>query len=358
MDLAAIDLTTGCRLHFGLIELAEGQPNRFGGLGLGLDGPGFPLGAHARPSQKSSRRLGDDDAHACTVQLPTDLSHADADEYRRRVEEAFQHCIQNFRQQIHAVGLNERVEPFPVDVHFNFPSLLPLHSGLGSGTQLGVAVAATTAQLLYGVQTPQTLSELAALSGRGLRSAVGLETFLRGGFVFDAGTGASQLRDFHCDRRDLPSAWRVVLVIPTGESPVTGEHETRLLAEIARRRNPGATRMLELCHQLLREMNRKNPDFANFTSLLEEYMRLAAQPFIQVQHGVYNGQRVSDVATTCSQVGLRAVGQSSWGPSVFGFAESDERAEQAVVDIRLAHPDAFTTISKPSRTGAAFRLPQ
>ena len=38
-----LEVRTGCRLHFGLMELADGRPLRFGGLGLMLDQPGWHL---------------------------------------------------------------------------------------------------------------------------------------------------------------------------------------------------------------------------------------------------------------------------------------------------------------------------
>ncbi len=42
-ERALIEVTTGSRLHFGLLELASEQPLRFGGLGVMLDEPGWVL---------------------------------------------------------------------------------------------------------------------------------------------------------------------------------------------------------------------------------------------------------------------------------------------------------------------------
>src|SRR5690606_14699868 len=52
-DMESLEIRTGCRLHFGLMELAAGQPLRFGGMGLMLEEPGFVLRFSARPSTKA-----------------------------------------------------------------------------------------------------------------------------------------------------------------------------------------------------------------------------------------------------------------------------------------------------------------
>ncbi|MEZ6077977.1 MAG: hypothetical protein R3C56_20595 [Pirellulaceae bacterium] len=48
--MKVLHLQTGCRLHFGLIELAAGEPMRFAGLGLMLDQPNFELAFSAAES--------------------------------------------------------------------------------------------------------------------------------------------------------------------------------------------------------------------------------------------------------------------------------------------------------------------
>ena len=76
---------------------------------------------------------------------------------------------------------------------------LPRHAGLGSGTQLALAVATALAQLhAVKVDAPQ----LARALGRACRSAVGTWTFAGGGLVVEGG----RRRDGQVAGRFLPAS--------------------------------------------------------------------------------------------------------------------------------------------------------
>ena len=66
----------------------------------------------------------------------------------------------------------------------NLVHSIPAHVGLGSGTQLGLAVGAALARLA-GLQL--STDEIALAVGRGLHSGIGIATFQHGGFVLDGG---------------------------------------------------------------------------------------------------------------------------------------------------------------------------
>ena len=65
---------------------------------------------------------------------------------------------------------------------------IPAHAGLGSGTQLALAVARAVAES-FGLA--QDLGALVAATGRAARSGVGSWTFERGGLVVDGGHRAN-----------------------------------------------------------------------------------------------------------------------------------------------------------------------
>lgn len=86
---------------------------------------------------------------------------------------------------------------------------IPRHVGLGSTTQLSLAVGTAVARL-NGIQV--SIGELARVLGRGKNSGAGIYTFAYGGFVLDGGVKNSipplVLRE------DFPEEWAFLLVIP------------------------------------------------------------------------------------------------------------------------------------------------
>ena len=102
---------------------------------------------------------------------------------------------------------------------------IPPHAGLGSGTQLGLSVAAALSAW-HGLpnQTPQ---ELALSVHRGLRSAVGTYGFVFGGLLVEQGKLPGEpISPLDC-RIDLPEAWRFVLARPRSLVGLAGEDEAQ-----------------------------------------------------------------------------------------------------------------------------------
>ncbi|HBE66588.1 MAG TPA: hypothetical protein DDW52_00430, partial [Planctomycetaceae bacterium] len=141
-----VDVVTGCRIHFGLAELYRGSQNCFAGIGLALAEPGFDLSLVSTTASPP---------------IANRFTGPDYTEYHHRASAVLERC-----------GLGEGWQ-------VSFRSVLPLHHGLGAGTQLAMAVAAACQAVLKPGQ-PST-EQLVALSGRGKRSAIGLCAFTGGG---------------------------------------------------------------------------------------------------------------------------------------------------------------------------------
>src|SRR5207248_2329016 len=76
-------------------------------------------------------------------------------------------------------------------LHFCLHRSIPPHAGLGSGTQLALAVARAIAELCG---LPTDVMSLAHAVDRGRRSGVGTWTFAYGGFVLEGGRAAGDRR--------------------------------------------------------------------------------------------------------------------------------------------------------------------
>src|SRR5262249_34279802 len=133
------------RLHFGLLSLPADEGSwarQFGGIGLMIEEPGVSVSLQPAESWSAEGFLAER-ALAYAKQIALALS-----------------CPQRFQLNVEASAAE--------------------HVGLGTGTQLGLAVARALA-LVCGHKKLDAV-ELAYRLGRGKRSALGVYGFARGGF--------------------------------------------------------------------------------------------------------------------------------------------------------------------------------
>src|SRR5713226_2920892 len=165
------------RLHFGVLDLRGDLGRRFGGIGAAVPVPSLLV--EARPAAA----LGAAGPDAARVL-----------EFARRF------------------AAHHRVD---VPVHFTVHRAIPAHVGLGSGTQLALAVARAAAELS---SLPIEPIALAQAVGRGQRSGVGTWTFAYGGFVLEGGRTAGTERVAPLlARLPFPDSWRCVVAVPRGK---------------------------------------------------------------------------------------------------------------------------------------------
>lgn len=317
-----VRIVAPCRLHFGLLHVPiagfdhwpDGRPVRkFGGLGVMIDGPNAIVEIGSR-SGGNARVRASDFLKAIQTQRP---------EYRERIE----------RLSLWAES--------PVE-----------HIGLGVGTALGMAVARATFAAL---QMDLPYRELAQLVGRGQRSGIGIHGFESGGFLFDEG----KLHDGDLptirERLTLPANWRIVL-LPSQESSTwhgdrerSAFHRHRSVSEV----QATTERLHSLAAQLLAAL-RAN-DFEAFSQTISEFNRVAGEPFARDQGGTYASATIGNVIQTVRDWGYAGVGQSSWGPTVFAFAENDVDAARLceLAKSQFAHLSE-PIITRANDTGAIF----
>ena len=110
---------------------------------------------------------------------------------------------------------------------------LPAHAGLGSGTQLALAVARALAEL-HGVTTDA--AALARAVGRTRRSAIGTWTFAGGGLVLEGGRRRKAKGSRPCWLAcPFPPAWRCVVAIPDAAAGMSGVQKPPPLRNSRRR---------------------------------------------------------------------------------------------------------------------------
>lgn len=286
----AVFVEAPARLHFGMLDLRGDLGRRFGGIGAAVPAPSLLL--EARPAAELEAE-GPDAGRAL--------------EFARRF--AAHHGLE-------------------VRLHFCIHRSIPAHAGLGSGTQLALAVARASAELL-GLETDG--GALARAVDRGRRSAVGVWTFARGGFVVEGGRrpGADGVAPLLA-RLPFPAAWRCVVAVPRGEPGLAGEQEA---AAFARLPPPGATDVERVAHLVLMRLlpSLVEADLAGFGAALSEVQRITGGWFASAQGGVFAPGETGELVDRLWQWGAAGVGQSSWGPAVYGIV-GDARAGRALAE--------------------------
>ena len=111
---------------------------------------------------------------------------------------------------------------------------IPQHVGLGSGTQLALAIGLGMATVC-GIDAD--VWDVAAAMGRGRRSGVGTAAFQAGGFVVDAGhkkgRAGREAAPTVVWRRDFPADWRFVVVVPDAVRGLSGRSEEGVFGALA-----------------------------------------------------------------------------------------------------------------------------
>ena len=292
-----IRVETGSRLHFGLFNIGSGEtwPNvdgepavsarRFGGVGLMVDSPGIALAVEPAPVWSASGPLAE------------------------RVLE--------FARRFAASLVAQELSPHRLIVERAGPE----HAGLGTGTQLGLAVAEA---LAVAAGHPEwTVPELAARVGRGQRSAIGIHGYRHGGLIIDGGKRGDGLAPLLV-REPFPAEWRVVLMLPDVGPGVHGALERQAFDQltIARDHTDALCRLVLLgMLPALRER-----DCRSFGEAVYDFNARVGDAFAVAQGGRYAHPAVADVVAGLRRDEVAGVGQSSWGPTVFAVLENAERA--------------------------------
>lgn len=231
----------------------------------------------------------------------------------------------------------------------------PSHVGLGSGTQLAMAVAAGINAFLGRPRC--TAEELARACGRGVRSAIGLYGFARGGLLVEAGKRPGQRISPLVAHATLPAQWRFVLLLPRGQQGPAGDAE-RLAFETL---PPVPLEVTErLCRLALLDLLPAGVEghFREFSNALYEFNRLAGSCFSAVQGGLYADGLRRQLVDWLRWQGVKGVAQSSWGPGLMALAADQDTALRLVEQIGQ-RDDAMALdvmISPPASQGATLEV--
>jgi beta-RFAP synthase len=319
----AVRVRGSARLHMGFLDLNGGLGRRFGSIGMALDAPATELLIAHAPRDvidgPEAERVG---RHLATLTLALGLRGG----HRITVRQA-----------------------------------IPAHSGLGSGTQLALALA-TALRRLHGL--PPDRAGDAARLGRGARSGIGVALFAAGGFVLDGGRGAADRPPPLLARLPVPADWRVLLVLDRAQQGLSGAGEAAAFRALPPMPEATAARLCRLALvRLLPAL--AEADLVDFGTALAQIQVIVGDYFAPAQGSRFASPRVAAALAALTAAGAHGAGQSSWGPTGFAFAPDEATARswrEAVrphgegLDIRICR--ALNHGAAVSRVAAASVRPR
>ena len=309
----AVEVRAPARLHLGFLDPSGGIGRRFLGLGLAIDRPITLIRAH--PAARS--RIEGPEAERVRLLL-------------ERLSPLFGHP--------------------PIELRIE--RAIPPHAGFGSGTQLALAVGRALAAIMA---RPFQAAEVARLTLRGRRSGLGIAAFARGGFLLDGGRGEDGAPPPLLARLPFPAGWRVLLLREPARAGLSGEAEERAFRGLP----PFPERLAERLSRLALSCVLPGVavgDLALFGRGLREIQDRLGDWYAPFQGGCrWSSPAVAAALDHLRTLGIRASGQSSWGPTGFAVVRAEDAAALRT-ELRRHFPGLLVEIARGRNRGARVRI--
>ncbi|HIF51711.1 MAG TPA: GHMP kinase [Thiotrichaceae bacterium] len=288
-----ISVLAPARLHLGFLDMHGGLERKFGSLGLSISNVETSL----------------------TAEYADDIAITGPSSKR---------AIDYAEQVLSHFGIDGGVK-------MTIKSAIPEHSGLGSGTQLSLAVA-TAISKLYDISDHQP-RHLAAILHRGARSGIGIGTFMYGGFIVDGGRGENTEVPPVISHMPFPEHWRIVLIFDDEAEGINGVPERRAFNTLSPMSSETAGVLCRLTlMQALPAISENDCD--RFGDAITQIQNIVGDYFSQVQGGRYTSPFMNSILEKMAGDGATGLGQSSWGPTGFAIFPNEPMAFQALKKIR------------------------
>ena len=291
---------TPSRIHMTLIDLNGSQGRIDGGVGLTLEKP--RLVVEMEPGDRE-------------IEIEFNQSH-----------ELTQKVINDYEGKIKAAA-EQMIRHLQLEDGFRFivQETYPPHSGLGSGTQLSLAVGKLISQIN---DLDMEAVEIAKIVGRGGTSGIGVASFDKGGFIIDGGHLKDDKPDFLPSsasdalpppiivRYDFPLEWKVILVIPNVEKGVHGPKEINIFQEYC---PIPLEEVQRLSHLLLMKMMPAvvEEDLDAFGEAINSIQNIG---FKKIENQLQN-PLIGEIMQLLRDAGAPGVGMSSFGPTIYAVTD-------------------------------------
>jgi len=281
-----ITVIAPARLHMGFIDLSGSLGRNFGSIGVALN--------------EINTRLSVSYCEQLTLSgIPSDRA------------------LQSIKQLCAALNV-------PDKLHLELTSCIPEHVGLGSGTQMAIALGlALSAYYDLGLD----VRDIARLTARGARSGIGIAIFEQGGLVVDGGRGERTVTPPVISRMNVPDDWRFILVFDQRGQGLHGDDEIQAFKELPPFPHQEAAR---LCYLLMMQglPALAENDIRLFGDVITQLQTSVGEHFASAQGGVFTSDEVALAMQFLQAQGAVAIGQTSWGPTGFCAIQGSALAEE------------------------------
>jgi beta-ribofuranosylaminobenzene 5'-phosphate synthase len=309
-----ITVTAPARLHMGFIDLSGSLGRQFGSIGVALNEIHTRL-ILTKSDKRSINGPSAQRADRCLTQLCEVMAVSD-------------------------------------QVNIQIETAIPEHVGLGSGTQMALAIGSAL-NAHYGLG--MTVREIAAVMDRGLRSGIGIGVFEHGGLVVDGGRGEKTITPPVLVHLEVPSGWRFILVFDRGQG-LHGEQEIAAFETLSAFPQQEAE---HLCYQIMMQALPAvaEGDLQLFGQVISQLQIAVGKHFAPAQGGIYASKEVCKAMAWLAKQGAVGIGQTSWGPTGFCVVASAGLADAIIHQARiqfanLANLD-FAVVSANNQNGAS-----
>ncbi|MCD6506171.1 hypothetical protein J7M22_06055 [Candidatus Poribacteria bacterium] len=322
--MSEVIVRTPSRLHFALMDLNGSLGRIDGSVGVALERPGFRI--------RLRRRV-----HGLSIEGDKAPPFADR----------IAHIANMMMERFDLGGLEVIVE-----------EIIPPHWGLGSGTQISLALAHGIARL-YGVELSR--EEAPVLVGRGGTSGIGVAAFYEGGFILDGGHRFPDQKSSYLPssaskgtppppvilRRDFPDEWKLLIVIPPGRH-VSGDEEVKLFTSLC---PVPLCEVEKLSHIILMEMLPAliERDLDRFGDSIDRIQEVGWKRIeVEAQEEV-----VRETMRFLKREGALGVGLSSWGPTLYAVSRDPESLFEKTEKFLGSLPgEGICFLAGPNNSGA------
>jgi beta-RFAP synthase len=124
----------------------------------------------------------------------------------------------------------------------------------------------------------------------------------------------------------MPPEWRCILTVPDGKPGLSGEAEAQAFERLPA---PAEREVERVAHLVLMQLlpALADRDLPAFGSALSEVQRITGGWFAEAQGGPFAPGVSRTLIDKLAGWGASGVGQSSWGPAVYGIAATAGEAE-------------------------------
>ncbi len=277
-----IKVKTPSRLHFGILDLNGNLGRIYGSLGLAID---FPNTVVEVKNSEKLEILGYEKGRVISI-------------------------IKKF-SKFYEINPKLRI---------NVKEAIPEHVGLGSGTQLALAIGVSVSRI-YSLDL--TAGEISNFLRKGNISGIGTYAFESGGFIVDSGCrmGSKGIPQ-KIFRYDFPKDWKFLVVIPEIQRGFRDSEERGIFKRVI----PASQEIsANICRLTLMKLipSLLEKDIKKFGSALTEINRNTGLCFRKIQGGIYRSKILRELINFMLE-NSHGAGQSSWGPAVFALVREKD----------------------------------